>query len=295
MTILNYPSDGLYPEVIALARVAAHEGPIDEQTLLRIVRVYERNSDRVSGGLSRWSKLGLFDRDGERVELSKAFSRKRGQSLDEWTSQLSDVFRMLALKESNCLPLWGTEQGLSADFVKGIAWLLAQDVFQLPRAWKGGIEALEDAQIKGEKIIQNDTRLNGLRFWARYCGFATGGSRSFFMDPTAAVRAAIGCMYNDAKTLDAKSFLTELAANLPVVDGGKYRNEVEAQLERSAWRAPPAKHLSMSLSFALRRLEAEKRILLEAKADAAEAYFLSGSDYRTISRFTHVRNVSVAR
>jgi hypothetical protein len=288
MTILNHPSDGLHPELIVLARAVALEGSIDQDTLVKVCTV-AGGTTRVSGALSRWSRLGLFRRDGEMIQLSEPFIRKRGQSIDDWTEGLPSACRKLALEADNCLPLWGDEQGPSADFAKGIAWMLAQDIFQLPRAWNDGIQLLENAQVKGEKIMQNDTRLVSLRFWARYCGFATGDSRSFFMDPTMAIRSALSELPGESGTFDAKTFVAELANLLPVLDGGEYRKLVEERLNSVVWRAPPAKHLSMSLSFALRRLDAEKVIALEGKADAEDAYSLTGMGYRTISRFTQVR------
>src|SRR6267378_1194655 len=139
MTILNHPSDGLHSELIVLARTVGFEGMIDEDSLLKVC-ANPGSSARVGGSLSRWSRLGLFNRDGEKVQLNKPFSIKRGQSVDEWTDELPSACRTLALDPKNCLPLWGDNQGVSADFAKGVAWLLAQDIFQLPRAFKGGFE-----------------------------------------------------------------------------------------------------------------------------------------------------------
>jgi hypothetical protein len=200
----------------------------------------------------------------------------------------------LALDAKNCLPLWGDDQGVSADFAKGVTWLLAQDIYQLPRNWDS-IQRLEAAQIRGEKVIQNDTRLNGLRFWARFCGFATGESRSFFMDPTNAVRSALPELRKQSNYFDARTFLSELAKLIPVLDGGEYRRQVEERLDNAAWRTPPPKHLSMSISFALQRLDTDKTLSLESKADAEDAYWLAAANYRQISRFTHVRLSSTKR
>src|SRR3954470_15382641 len=130
MTILNHPSDGLHPELIVLARTVAFEGAIEQESLVKVC-TGPGETTRVSGALSRWSRLGLFRRDEEKIQLCEPFVRKRGQSIDEWTDGLSGVCRKLALAPGNCLPLWGDSQGISADFAKGIAWMLAQDIFQL--------------------------------------------------------------------------------------------------------------------------------------------------------------------
>src|SRR5438477_4022282 len=119
-----------------------------------------------------------MEREGV-IQIAEAYARKRGQTVDAWTEGLPHVCRKLALDSKKCSPLWGGEdkEGVTADFVRGVAWLLAQDIYTFPRTFSE-VSAIERIQLKGEKIIQNDTRWPGLRFWARYLGFATGDERS---------------------------------------------------------------------------------------------------------------------
>jgi len=63
VTILNHASDGLYPELIALARVVVHAGEIQDDSLISVCS--PGNRARMTGTLRRWTRLGLFvEREG---------------------------------------------------------------------------------------------------------------------------------------------------------------------------------------------------------------------------------------
>jgi len=289
MTIINHPSDGLYPELIALARLVAYSGEIGREELIRCCQ--SGNPTRLGGALSRWTTLGLFTESQGLVSVGKTFVRKRGEPIDNWTERLRGFCCHLMLAPDNCQPLFGDNEGVSADFVRGIAWLLAQDIFSLPTAWTE-VERMQYEQVSsGAKIIQNDARWSGLRFWARYLGFATGDSRSFLIDPTSVIRSELHTIYQGATVLPAMALVSELAKCLPILDSGTYRQEVERQLKEAVWRRPETGHLSMSLSFALRRLELEHVIALESMADTGQGVRLTGKDHQSRGSFTHVRLV----
>lgn len=299
MTILNLAGDGLHSQVIILAAVAAKHGPIKRDELVSVCAVpgddgSEGDTLRLRAALARWLDLGLFAEDGDAISL--CIENKRGLSLDELTDRLPAVCRRLVLQEQHCLPLWGngdnpTEKGvaLASDFARGLAWALAQDIYMLGES-AAEIEALERLQVtKPRTIFQNTTRWPGLRVWARYLGFGTGHGSDFLFDPTEAVRGELADIFQDGESMSAEAFLDELSARLPVLDGGVYRKEVEANLRPDTWRKPEQGHLSMSLSMALRRLELDGTIVLDRKADAGHVVSLSGRNYRTWASFTHVR------
>lgn len=286
MTILNHASEGLYPELIVLARATTLAGSIDADELVAVCAT--DSPTRLRGALSRWTTLGFFQEEGAKISIAVPHARSRGESIDDWTNRIPGICRLLALDKSKCYPLWGAEEGISADLARGLAWLLSQDIFTLPRAWTE-IEILGRMQVRGITLIQNDTRWNGLRFWARYLGFATGGSKAFFVDPTDAVRAEVSSVLKGSDPVDAGTFVKELARRLPVFDGGIYRMDVEGQLDESTWRRPADGHLSMALSFALRRLRLDGSLIFEAKSDAAHGYRFTGRDYVSGEVFTHVR------
>lgn len=294
MTIINYANDGLYPEVIVLFRVLAHLGSVDRKDITNLcypgVPEDAKPLIRLRGALARWTELGLFQIEKENLKINERFGKqKRGESLDTLTSRLPYTCRTLMLESQNCLPLWGESPGIAADFVRGAAWLLAQDIYDLPTSWTE-VEPLQSNQIKTDnKIVENDVRWNGLRFWMRYLGFATGDSGTFQIDPTIAVKEVLPAIFQSRSALPAPDFINSLAACLPILDFGQHRLEVEKTLNPKSWRPPQNGHLSMSLSLALRRLALDNVIRLEGKADAGESYRLTGRNYRTWLGFESVR------
>ncbi len=294
MTIINYASDGLYPELIALFRVISHLGTVNRKAIVDLCYPGtvddEKKLARLSGALAKWTDLGLFLAEAESLRISERFGKqKRGESLTELTARLPSACRTLILEAPNCLPLWGESPGIAADFTRGASWLLAQDIYNLPKSW-AEIEPLQNAQSAADKrIIENDVRWNGLRFWMRYLGFATGDSSAFMVDPTIAVKAELPAVFGSRTDLPAADFITALASHLPVLDYGQYRQAVEKVLNPAAWRPPEKGHLSMSLSLALRRLALDNVIRLDGKADAGTSYRLTGRNRRTWLGFESVR------
>jgi hypothetical protein len=295
MTILNQASDGLYAELIAVFRAAAEFGPISSDDLVRVCSVGE--STRVKSVLTRWHSMGLFVTADGQVRLAPSVKRKRGETLDELTDRLPLICRALVLAPDNCLPLWGangvvTEEGTGgcADFVRGLSWALAQDIY-LFRSTSESAEAVEEEERRQRAsafIFLNKTRWPALRFWSRYLGFATGDEGAFFLDPTIAVREALSAAFGDGLTLPASAFIQALSDQLPVLDLGRYRREIEGILNPSRWQPQPAGHLSTSLSFALRRLQMDGTLELPFKDDAGSGLALIGRAGRVLHRFTHV-------
>lgn len=298
MTIINLATDGLHSQLIVLARMAAKFGPINSEDLIRVCTApgddgNDRDTTRLRATLARWLELGLFIEEANGISVN--LESKRGTTIDELTDRLPAFCRRLVLQEQHCLPLWGTgddptEKGVgrAADLARGLAWALAQDIYDLPDSGNK-IESLDRSQATSTRFIfLNNGRWPGLRPWARYLGFGNGDGSSFLFDPTEAVRDELPYIMRKGKTIAAESFIDALSARLPVLDGGIYRKEVEANLRPDRWRGPEPGHLSMSLSMALRRLELDGTIKLDTLADAGVVVKLSGRNHRTWASFTHV-------
>lgn len=301
MTILNLQSDGLYPILLTLARTVAKAKSTTRSELIdtcvpQAAFIKEGGgtlSARARATLMRWTYLGLFVEDGDEIRLS--LDLNRGESIDEFSDRISDVCRQLALRQSNSQPLWldgGTpseeETGRTADLCRALAWSLAQDIYSLPTKY-GDIESLVTSQIKpGRFIFLNDTRWSGFRSWARFLGFATGDESSFFLDPTAAVKVELKEIMKVKETLAASEFVARLGERLPVLDSGAYRKEIENVLKPETWRGPGPGEISTALSFALKRLQRQGTVRLDALADAGSRMTLVGHGGRAWDSFTHV-------
>ncbi len=142
-----------------------------------------------------------------------------------------------------------------------------------------------------KRMLQNDTRWNGLRTWMIYLGFARGGS-SVIIDPTLALRESLDEVFGTEHTLAANLFVDRVAEVLPVLDGGSYRKQIEDLLKGSNWTRIPADTLSTSLSRAIRRLGHEGEIATEQRSDTEAGVTLLGVGQRPWLRITHVRRVA---
>src|SRR5207237_6840505 len=113
-------------------------------------------------------------------------------------------------------------------------------------------QALEHTQVANDdlRLMQNDTRKNGLQFWGHFLGFVRqpGGGD---VDPTLAVRETLPACIAAGEEMPAAELVERLAQRLPVLDGGVYRVAVEAQLERDALPSLQQGQLSTSLSRAM--------------------------------------------
>jgi len=300
MTIINLEGDGIYPQLIVLFRAVAYLGKVEIDELKSICypgAITDKSvSDRFRGVLSNWIDLGLFVENNKQIELHPKFVKNRGESIDSFTDRLPSFCRQLIFEPQNCIPLWPeggglTEEGVgrTADFVRGMAWALAQDIYNFPTVSAKAILDLDlEQRTAGKFIFLNETRPHGLRFWARYLGFATGEGAFFQIDPTLAIRGELASIFGARKELSASDFLNSLCVNLPVLDFGRYRQEVESHLNQTAWRKPAGGHISMSLSLALRRLDLDNIIKLEGKADTGSSFRLTGKNYRTWMGFESV-------
>lgn len=302
MTILNRQSDGLHPQVIVLARLLAKSGAMSKEDALAVCAPpnepgTEKDVVQLRAALNRWVELSLFNESDGQVALNVQL--RRGESVDDFTERLPRICRRLVLQPQHCTPLWVADDelaakptedgaGRAADFAKALSWALAQDIYSFPSRTADMLELNRHQVVPPKFILLNDTRVPGFKVWARYLGFAAGEDNGLLMDPTEAVREEITEFLKPGQSLLADEFVEELSTRLPVFDQGAYRVEVEGSLQSDKWRPPPERHLSMSLSMALRRLDLDGTIRLETKADASSTLFLTGRGYRTWARFTHV-------
>jgi hypothetical protein len=290
MSILNRPSDGLFNVLIAIYKALAKFGPLLKNDVKSLVGPGEVGDSMVGKTMTRWSQLGLFREDGSTVSIETEYAPKEGEDLENAVTRLPITLRSLIFKQENNANFWDSVNSASADFTRGMAWLLAQDVYSFGTNSHGAVEKVESMQLADatKRVLQNDTRWQGLCHWANYLGFAWGGT-NLVIDPTKAVRESLPQVFPGAKTIMASAFLKSLAGVLPVLDFGTYRQEVENVLDPGNWSKPPKFFLSTSLSRAVKRLELSGELTLEYRSDAGEAYrFLRQHEAEWGRAFTHV-------
>ncbi|WP_067105518.1 protein DpdG [Sphingopyxis granuli] len=295
MTILNRPSDGLYNVLIILVRAAVRFSPRDTEQLLAACgsMIDSFDAGHLGRTLTRWTSLGLFEVGKDTFAIAEPYRAILGTKPDVAEARLPDVARRLVLKEENNARFWDAEGAQSADFSRGAAWMLAQDVYAMPSTVAGweSLAARQIADPRTTTIIQNDTRWNGLRAWMPYLGFARDAG-SWNIDPTEAVRDTLPDIFGSAKILLAGEFVGRLSEAVPILDGGKYRREVEAALKDGIWPRPNEGSVSTSLSRALQRLDREGSLKLEQRSDAGEGISLTGRAGKRWRDVSHINFVA---
>lgn len=284
MGILNLTNDGFPGLVVALYRAVQKFGPQCEGDLIGICAGAAEPDPAVKNSLHRWSQLGLFEVVDEIVSIAKPIA----DSCDGSANAIKTQMRRLVLSAGNNKPLGESDGGRASDFVKGASWLLAQDIYRMDTSSAEAIQSLEVRQFPtGDRALQNNTRWTGLRQWMVFLGFAWEGPQ-LVLDPTVAVRESLQNVFADGDYLTAKTFCRNLAGQIPVLDGGVYRERELQSLDKNNIVLPGPGQLSMALSLVLQRLNAEKALILERKADAGEGAELVGFEYRPIESFTHI-------
>jgi hypothetical protein len=196
-------------------------------------------------------------------------------------------------KETNNDAFWESEASRCADLTRGLAWLLAQDIYKTKLGDTAATLALEGEQLSDAayRIVQNDVRLRELKVWGLALGFLWNTDAPM-IDPTGAIGDELDRVFSGYTELTATQLQNRIAAVFPITDGGRYRVEVEKVLNPATWagRVEPGV-LSTSLSRALWRLNDDGRLALEHRSDAGDVRVLQGANGRQWMTFSHARIV----
>lgn len=294
MSILNRPSDGQHSVLVVICKYLLHRKKASHEEILNECAPLELVNDQkpIRQTLNTWKKLGLFQEEGGMYSFAPDLAPEFKEPVGGLTA-LPRVARTVALRVENNALFWESEGSLSADFTRAVSWVLAQNIYAMPSDYRE-VEAAEQRQVRdtSKRIFQNDTRWNGLRAWAPFLGFGwttKGSSRAdlFSPDPTTAVRDSLASVFQGEQELPAAEFLLRLAKILPVLDGGRFRRDVEASLAPESWQAPKAHEVSTSLSRTMLRLHFERSITLPPPRGDADKMDLLGQG-RVIRTFSHV-------
>lgn len=278
----------LQPDILPAMAEAIHRqlagargGRLAEESL--VASVVPAGLSKGAGGekyfgdtLRELAGIGVVRVEGGQVSLADGVqdARESGAMAGLVRSQA-----MLAERDSD---LWEKDELNSLmlvgarDLVRALAWFMSLNVLDGPFTFaKGGnpISRLQEDHT-GERLIFNETRWLPFVRWARYLGFTrdvslySGSGRAeagVLPDPTDAVGAALPRCVSKGDWVPLSAVLPSLATELPVLDGGVYRQAVHDR------GAPPSEaDVSPTLTLALERLRARGEIELEVGAGDAE-------------------------
>lgn len=214
--------------------------------------------------------IRLLERDADAISLHRGLpdSARDRRRRDEG---LRELVRELIFAEDINAGLWTSTEG-ARDLTRALAWFLAQNPLNAPGPWNepDGVDTAQDRQLAGdEKVFSNDTRWGAFVRWATFLGFGWQMPREnkdvLIPDPTAAMRSVVAQVVPKERQ-EIGSVLEALASVMPVIDGGKFRREVEGRMKPGSYQADD--QLSPSLAHALLRLRDLQILVLENLPDA---------------------------
>jgi hypothetical protein len=292
MSVLNLPNDGLPNVFVVLFQSLSDvRGGLGEESLLARLEPpgLLKGQPKLANTLRRWHELGIFVEKGGRYTVTESYRAnvKPGEPIP--LAHIRTVARKAAFATENNQRLWEAGASRSADLTRSLAWLLAQDVYELNWVTLPQIE-LNQLVREDLCIAKNDVRLNGLRTWGSFLGFLWSDGRAYIVDPTVAIRDVVSNVLPDGEEIAVDKFVDALAAELPVLDGGTYRRDVESHLDRKHYTQLPQGTLSKSLSRAFYRLRREGTLEWVLKSDAGAGVKLTGTEAtRRADVVTHIK------
>ncbi len=179
--------------------------------------------------------------------------------------------------------------GSTNRFARICAWLLSYSLDKMPQDHQQFKERFAGDGLDRQAYYLNDNAVWDMVFyWMRYIGLisrlSSDGVSGVIPDPTRFLASRIEFIFAKAgdNALTAHAFRSAVAQICPVLDGGAVWTAVNDTIGRQV----PADHLSPTLTFSLRRLEAARVLKSIAVRDARQ--FLLRSDGE---QFTHVEKV----
>ena len=243
--------------------------------------------ESLDASISAGIAVGLFEKDGDDLQLP-AELKAAATSQAAFTVEL----RRLCLAPAHTAGTIGSDAG-ARDLTRALAWFLKQDAYGEPFSWDAkeraaSVEVLEARQAGVGKIFVNDVRWNPFVRWARALGFGRSDGAGFVPDPTLAVEAALPRLTASVQDdrVDAPRFLEALAAEVPVLQFGTTRVEIDGLGQ--AIRPDPSV-VDSALTHALLRLRGRGALAIELQADAGPLQRLLSLPAGATEPFSSVR------
>jgi hypothetical protein len=263
--------DGLLVALAELLAVAERDLTVKEiRRYLQPPRLGDRTPDVVDLTVEAAQWLGLAHQHGDRLTASPELGAVAGSQIELRLAGLIRHSLLAARRNPSASGAAAESQG--RDLARALAWFLAQDAWDPPPDFErveGSAESRQARQLPGGPQFVNKTKWPFLCRWAIFLGLGVPDPidpRRVVPDPTVAVRDELQAA--DRDTCSARELVEFLATRCPVLDGGDIRVTVTELVVPSElrWEHDDAV-ISPSLSMAILRLEHERILIRERRAD----------------------------
>lgn len=169
---------------------------------------------------------------------------------------------------------------------RSLGAILASDQFTITSDKTLDNAAIDD--LFGRHLPEYTPNTSEKRYLLAYGHFlgiletAPGGK--YVVDITRAVRRVIHDVFDTQRSLRCEEFLNRLSHHVPLVDGGAYRRQVEAEMVGVETRSEAGRSISGTLTLALERLRYAGLLSFDIDADDPTSYRLTlPGEHRAIS------------
>lgn len=142
------------------------------------------------------------------------------------------------------------------------------DPFGAKEINKDNLAALQRRYLPADSHLNTSNELSEAIAYGHFLGFfepAEAGGH--VADPTEATGRVLKDEFEPGQDVGIRDFLAALAQRLPVLDGGRFRQEVEEKMQERGFRQFSKDRLSRTMSHALYRLRIAGVIRLEELSD----------------------------
>lgn len=289
MTINNNPNALPSVAVVIYRFLQSRNSPIATEELRRSIAPAsvigaeegDEPSLQLKSTLSLLSTFGAItsDESGHRLSDELGQHKQDQASAGLLARFLREQFLAPTNNGSDAEDLWDSDKG-ARDFTRGAAWFLMQDIWQGPTKYEGtsGIQQEQNRQLpttagRKQPLFSTAIRWDAFARWAVFTGIARRDTTGVMPDATAAIVDVLDEVVPPGD-YPAHILLAEIASRLPVIDGGRYFQNVEQLL------TAPVPHqrdntVTPAVTHSLLRLRDSGRLTLENRADAPDKLTLA--------------------
>lgn len=280
MAIINNAAAGSQINLLCMIYrvVLRNNGKLSMEEISNLCRPENLPDTRTGGArfgnnLKFWMKEShqLWRENGElKLELSRISKSENPEAIATVTNEalfapkIDDIFGVDDKHDTE--PLF---RSLGCLLASGSFLFNSNQAINIPNLDKFFREALPNLKPP------NDSEKGLISKYGHFLGFLTitqGGDYS--VDPTRVVKSVLEEIFGNVDTMDAERFFGKLAELIPLLDGGKYRQEVENRMPGGSKDDFANHRISKSLSLSIERLRLAGILDFSSKSDDVSSYTL---------------------